>query len=401
MPKVLMLVCDGMADRPLKELGGRTPLEVATKDNLNSIAAMGINGILDPIAPGVRVGSDTTHLALLGYDPYAVYTGRGPFEAIGVGLRLEDGDIAFRSNFATVDENLVVLDRRAGRIQDGTRELAEAINGIKLSGVEIIFKESTAHRGALVMRGKDLRCEVSDSDPHVTGVKVLDVKAMNSTPGAEKTAELVNEFSQRVQDVLRTHEVNVARVNKGLNPANMLLLRGCGRVAKIQSFQEKYGLQTGCMTTTGLIRGIAMGLGMELLSTSEDYGRRIEEGLKYLKKNDFLLLNIKEPDEAAHDHKAREKITLIERIDEAMAPLKGFAKDNYLLLLSDHTTSTSYGDHTGDPVPVVIAGPEVRRDDVREFDERSAAKGGMGRIRGRDLIPIVMDLMNKSEKFGA
>lgn len=401
MPKVLMLVCDGMADRPLRELDGKTPLEVATKDNLNSLAAMGINGILDPIAPGVRVGSDTTHLALLGYDPYAVYTGRGPFEALGVGLRLEDGDIAFRSNFATVDEDLVVLDRRAGRIKEGTRALAEAINGIRIPGVEIIFKESTAHRGALVMRGEGLSSEVSDSDPHATGEKVLDVRALDSTPGAEKTAELVNEFSRRVLEVLRAHKVNAARENAGLKPANMLLLRGCGKAAKIQSFREKYGLQAGCMATTGLIRGIALGLGMELLDTPENYGRRVKKGLKFLEKNDFLLLNIKEPDEAAHDHDAREKISLIERIDEAIAPLKGFTEDNYLLLLSDHTTSTSYGDHTGDPVPVVIAGPEVRRDEVREFDERSAAKGGLGRIRGRDLIPIVMDLLNKSEKFGA
>lgn len=398
---ILMLVCDGMADRPLKELGGRTPLEEAAKDNLNSLAAIGINGILDPIAPGVRVGSDTTHLALLGYDPYAVYTGRGPFEALGAGLHLEDGDIAFRSNFATVDEDLKVLDRRAGRIKDGTRELAEAINGIRVQGVEIIFKESTAHRGALVMRGRDLSCEISDSDPHELGRKVLEVKALDTSRNAVRTAKLVNEFSKQAREVLKNHPINSARSREGLNPANMLLLRGCGKAANIQPFREKYGLRVGCMATTGLIRGIAISLGMELLDTPEDYGRRVEEGLKFLEENDFLLLNIKEPDEAAHDHDARGKINLIERIDEAIAPLTGFAEDNYLLLLSDHTTSTSYGDHTGDPVPVVIAGPEVRRDDVGEFDERSTVKGGLGRIRGRDLMPIVMDLMNKSEKFGA
>ncbi len=376
-------------------------MEIATKDNMNSLAAMGINGILDPIAPGVRVGSDTTHLALLGYDPYAVYTGRGPFEALGAGLRLEDGDIAFRTNFATVDEDLVVLDRRAGRIKEGARELAEAINGIRLPGVEITFKESTAHRGALVMRGSGLSCEVSDSDPHETGRKVLEVEALNPSPSALRTAKLVNEFSKEAREALKNHPINAARILEGLNPANMLLLRGCGRVANIQSFQEKYGLRAGCMTTTGLIKGIALSLGMEVLDTHEDYGRRVKEGLKFLEKNDFLLLNIKEPDEAAHDHDAREKVNLIERIDEAIAPLRGFAEDNYLLILSDHTTSTSYGDHTGDPVPVVIAGPEVRRDEVKEFDERRATQGGLGRIRGMDLMPVVMDLLNRSEKFGA
>lgn len=398
---ILMLVCDGMADRPLKELGGKTPLEAAAKSNLNTLAAMGINGILDPIAPGVRVGSDTTHLALLGYDPYAVYTGRGPFEALGVGLCLEEGDIAFRGNFATVDDGLVVLDRRAGRINDGTDKLAEAVNSIRIPGVEIIFKESTAHRGALVMRGRGLSCEVSDSDPHVTGERVLEAKALKPTPEARRTAELVNEFSRQVPRVLRNHRINIDREKKGLKPANMLLLRGCGRAGIIQSFNEKYGLRGGCMTTTGLIKGMALGLGMELLDTPMEYRRRIETGLKFLEEKDFLLLNIKEPDEAAHDHDAKKKISIIEKIDAAVAPLIEFAEENYLIILSDHTTSTTYGDHTGDPVPVAIVGPEVRRDDVKMFDERSAAKGGLGRIRGRDLMPTIMDLVNRSEKFGA
>jgi 2,3-bisphosphoglycerate-independent phosphoglycerate mutase len=399
--KVLMLVCDGMADRPLKELKDRTPLEVARRENMDTLASKGINGILDPIAPGVRVGSDTTHLALLGYNPYDFYTGRGPFEALGAGLEVRKGDIAFRVNFATVDEDMVVLDRRAGRINEGTDKLAEAINRIRLPGVEVIFKESTGHRGALVMRGEELSCEVSDSDPHEPGRRVLEVKALSSSPNAAKTARLVNEFSRKAREVLKNHEVNAARQRRGLKPANMLLLRGCGVAMDIPSFEEKHGLRAGCMATTGLLRGIARSVGMELLETPEEYAERVVQGLRYLEKHDFLLLNIKEPDEAAHDGNPERKIELIETIDEALAPLLGYIEENYLLLLSDHTTATSYGDHTGDPVPVLIAGPGVRCDDVKAFDERSAAKGGLGRIRGRDLMPILLDLLNKSEKFGA
>ncbi len=388
--KAIMLVCDGIADRPLKELGSKTPLEVAKKSNMDALARSGICGILDPIAPGIRVGSDTTHLAILGYNPSEVYAGRGPFEAAGVGLRLRQGDIAFRCNFATVDENLVVLDRRAGRISRGTHKLAIAINKIKIPGVEIIFKESVAHRGVLVLRGKKLSHKVSDSDPHVAGERVKKVKALDNSAEARKTANIVNAFSEKVHKVLREHE-----------PANMLLLRGCGASPRLKSFKERYGISGACMATTGIIKGIARLAGMEVIEAKQDYRTRIKQGLSVLDRHDFLLMNIKEPDEASHDHDVKKKIQLIEEIDAALKPLLKFSKENYLLLLSDHTTSLSYGDHTGDSVPVVFCGPEVRADDVKKFDERSAAKGGTGRIRGQDLMPLLLDLMNKSEKFGA
>ncbi|MBI5252884.1 MAG: 2,3-bisphosphoglycerate-independent phosphoglycerate mutase [Euryarchaeota archaeon] len=387
--KALMLVCDGMADRPVRELKGRTPLEVAKKRNMDALARRGITGILDPIAPGVRVGSDTTHLALLGYDPYEVYTGRGPFEAAGVGLKLRQGDIAFRCNFATVDENWVVLDRRAGRISRGTDELARAINRIKIPGVEIIFKESVSHRGVLILRGKKLSHKVSDSDPHVTGEKVRKVRALDASPEARKTASIVNAFSEKVHKVLRGQ------------PANMLLLRGCGASPRLQPFKEKYGISGACIATTGIIKGIARLAGMEVIEAKQDYSARIKQGLGTLNRYDFLLMNIKEPDEASHDHDAKKKIQLIEEIDKALKPLLEFSKKNYLLLLSDHTTSLAYGDHTGDSVPVVLCGPEARTDYVKKFDERSTAKGGLGRIKGQDLMPLLLDLMNRSEKFGA
>lgn len=387
--KALMLVCDGMADRPVRELKGRTPLEVAKKRNMDVLASRGITGILDPIAPGVRVGSDTTHLALLGYNPYEVYTGRGPFEAAGVGLKLKQGDIAFRCNFATVDENLVVLDRRAGRISKGTDKLARAINKIKIPGVEIIFKESVAHRGVLILRGKKLSHKVSDSDPHAAGEKVRKVKPLDASPEAGRTAGIINAFSEKVYKALRGQ------------PANMLLIRGCGAAPKLQPFRDRYGISGACMATTGIIKGIARLAGMEVIEVERDYSARIKQGLKVLKDYDFLLMNIKEPDEASHDRNAKRKIQLIEEIDRALKPLLEFSRENYVLLLSDHTTSLSYGDHTGDSVPVVLCGPEVRADDVEKFDERSVVKGGLSRIRGQDLIPLLLDLMNRSEKFGA
>ena len=169
--KILFIVLDGASDRPVE---GKTPLAQASKPNMDALAFGGINGIMDTIAPGIRPGSDTSHLALLGYDPYKYYTGRGPFEAAGVGIDVKGGDIAFRVNFATV-ENGVVTDRRAGRIDD-TDSLANAINEkVKVPGVEIIFKRSTGHRAALVLRGKGLSQAITDTDPKKEGLPIKEM----------------------------------------------------------------------------------------------------------------------------------------------------------------------------------------------------------------------------------
>ncbi|MEE9564136.1 MAG: hypothetical protein V3V63_00295, partial [Candidatus Hydrothermarchaeaceae archaeon] len=212
--KAAIIVCDGIADRPIKELDRRTPLEVADTPNMDELAARGINGIADPIYPGIRAGSDTSHLAILGYDPFKVYTGRGPFEAVGMDTGLEEGDIAFRCNFATVEGN-IVKDRRAARIKD-TEELTRLINGISVPGVEVIFK-SIEYRGALVFRGKGLSGNVSDSDPHVPGEPVKEVMPLDDTREAKHTADITNDFLANVQKALESSA-----------PANMLLLRGCG-----------------------------------------------------------------------------------------------------------------------------------------------------------------------------
>jgi 2,3-bisphosphoglycerate-independent phosphoglycerate mutase len=147
--KGIIMIIDGMADRPLKQLDYQTPLEAAKTPNMDIMAQKGINGIMDPIKPGIRAGSDTSHISILGYDPYQVYTGRGPFEAVGVGVDVLPGDIAFRCNFSTANEDLIITDRRAGRIREDTDQIAASLNSLQLEGfedVEIIFKESTGHR---------------------------------------------------------------------------------------------------------------------------------------------------------------------------------------------------------------------------------------------------------------
>ena len=401
--KALMVICDGMADRPVPGLGGRTPLEVARKPNMDELARRGICGLMDTIAPGIPPGSDTAHLALLGYDPFEVYTGRGPFEAAGAGLKLEAGDIALRVNFATVDDKLVVRDRRAGRIAD-TGELEAAVRKVKLRGAEFLFKSTTAHRATLVLRGKGLSHEVSDSDPHRVGEKVMRIKALSRR--AAKTARLLNEFSHRAHGVLKAHPFNLERARKGLPSANYLLLRGAGVVPKLEPLQAKFGLKGACIAATALVRGVCRMAGMEVIdvagsTTGVDTDLRAEGEavLRALEDHDLVLYSIKGFDELSHDGDTEGKVRFVERVDAALGGLLG--KADYFALLVDHTTPVSVRDHAGDPVPVAITGLGVRADEVRVYDERSVARGGLGRIRGRDFLPILVDLMGKGKKFGA
>ncbi len=403
--KVMLIILDGMGDRPCEELNGKTPLEAAYTPNMDYLSEKGINGIMDPIAPGIRAGSDTAHLSILGYDPYEVYTGRGPFEAAGEGLVLRPGDIAFRCNFSTVDENMNVIDRRAGRIKEGTHELAEVLNGMEIDGVKVIFKESVEHRAVLVLRGDGLSPYVSDADPHKLG-SVYEVRALKS--GAERTAEIVNEFVERSYATLNKHTVNMKRRENGLMPANIVLPRGAGMVPQMDSIEEKHGISTGAIAGVSIVKGVCRLAGMEVLdvkgargTAESDFGAKIGAALDYLKNGDFVLVNIKAPDLFGHDGDPAGKKEIIEKIDLAMARLKEALDNTIIAVTADHSTPCDIMDHSGDPVPLLIAGKGVRTDDIRKFGERTAAEGGLCRIRGKDILNILLQLAGLSEKFGA
>lgn len=407
--KAILMIIDGMADRPLEELEGKTPLEEAETPNMDRMAKIGINGIMDPIQPGIRAGSDTSHLSILGYDPYQVYTGRGPFEAAGVGVEVHPGDIAFRCNFSTANDKGIITDRRAGRIREGTKEIAQAINGLHLEyGVKVIFKESTGHRAVLVLRGGSLSDQVSDADPKYEGNPPKQVVAIDGSEDANKTAKLLNELIQKSYKILKDHPVNLERIKKGENPANIILPRGAGAVPEVQRFQEKYGLRSACIAETGLIKGIGNITGMDLINVDGATGG-VDTDLDSITNSivstaaqdyDFLLINIDGADEAGHDGNLEEKVDFIKRVDSVVGKVMDL--DNAVFILTaDHSTPVAIMDHTGDPVPLVIKGPAVRVDDVNSFSERAAAKGGMCRIRGSDVMNVVMDLTNRSTKFGA
>jgi len=397
-----MVILDGLPDRPLN---GDTPLKVAKKPNLDRIAEMGINGIMDTIAPGIRPGSDTSHLALLGYDPYKYYTGRGAIEALGVGIDLKPGDLAFRANFATVEGNgsifdKVVLDRRAGRIEE-TEELIKALNEIDLP-VDFEVAKATGHRAVVVFRG-NFSAKVSDTDPKAVGKKV------KRCEGEKEIAEIVNEFMQKAHEVLEKHWINEDREKKGYPKANALLLRGAGLMKEVPSFEDRFGLKLRVVSATALIKGVGRLLGGEVLTPPNATGNRktdlkakIEAAMDSLKSRDVVLLHIKAFDELGHDRDFRGKVEFIEKFDlHASRLLELDFSENCLIVTSDHSTPVKVGEHTADPVVVSILHEDVRRDEVKVFNEFEAPKGGLCRIRGIDLLNIAMDLLNLTEKFGA
>jgi len=411
--KVVLVVCDGLGDRPTKALNGLTPLQAANAETLDRIAANGECGIMDVIAPGQPPGSDTAHLALFGYDPYECYPGRGAFEALGVGVELQPGDVAFRCNFGTVNDEGVVVDRRAGRISsDQAKILAEALNQIKIesvSGVQAIFKHSSEHRGVLILRGEKLSRNVSDVDTHKTGVKVQPPQPLDDTLEAKRTAMALQEFLEKARRILTEHPLNQERVKKGLKPANVLLPRGAGTLPKIESINKLWGIKAAAIAGGGLYKGVAKAVGFDLIQVPGATGTvntnlkgKVEAAIKALDNYDLVFLHIKATDSVSHDKNPRKKVEVIEWISKELTPLvdKVFDEGYYIAITGDHTTPSEVGEHKGDPVPLAIAGPDVRRDDVKKFDEISCARGALCRIRGKDLMRILMNYLGKVPLFG-
>ncbi|PTD94430.1 2,3-bisphosphoglycerate-independent phosphoglycerate mutase [archaeon SCG-AAA382B04] len=402
-----MIILDGVGDRPIKKIGKKTPLEKANTPNLDKIAKNGINGIMDPISPGTRPGSDTAHLSLLGYKPKETYRGRGPFEAAGTGIDIKENDICFRVNYATKKDNKII-DRRANRIKK-TKEISKSIkNNIKnIEGTEIIFKDSTAHRAALVLRGEELSDKITRSDPKETNKPPEKMEPLEKD--AEKTARILKKFIQRAERVLKNHPANKKRKKQNKLPANTLLLRGAGKTPDVQNFQKKYGLKGTIISATGLIQGIGKIIGLDVVQPKgttcgydSNLNNKSKATKKALKNNDFVLLHIKGGDEVSHDGDYKKKIDFLEnKVDSAIGNVLESINNRFLTILTaDHSTPISIKDHSADPVPLSIMGEGTRTDEVKSFDENTY-QGGLCRIKGKNLFPISLDLINKTHKFGA
>lgn len=406
-----MAICDGLGGRPT-DYNGKTCLEAAETPNLDELAKRGCVGQLDPIKPGVRPGSDTSHLSLFGYDPEKYYTGRGVFEALGIGMSVNKNDVSFRTNFGTVDEDLVIRDRRAGRIQEGQDELEEALQNLSPSDpdVEVDFKASTEHRGALILRGPNLSGDITDVDPHEIGAKIQKSKPTDDKVSSKRTAEIANELVEQSHQIMEDLPLNQERKREEKPPANALLLRGAAIYPEIPSLRDRYGIE-GVMTGAGaLYIGLARALGMKIKKAEGVTGSAdspiINKGKLAVEElnegADFVFVHMKGADSCAHDHDAEGKISYIEKVDGVMGHFldKLDWDETHLAFTGDHTTPIVYGDHVSDPVPVLFAGPNVVQDDVSRFDEGRVHQGGIGRISGQ-VAPVLFGYSNWLKKFGA
>jgi 2,3-bisphosphoglycerate-independent phosphoglycerate mutase len=395
--KVILLVIDGLGDLPTP----KTALQTAKKPNLDKLARNGCTGLMATVGRGIVPGSDTSHLQLFGYNPETYYLGRGPLEALGVGIDLRHGDVAFRANFATVDSGMNIVDRRAGRIETAIGKQLEQDVNMKIEDVEVIFKSSVEHRGALVLRGKGLSSDVGPTDPHGTG-SVLESKPELDTPEAKKTCRILNKFSSEVYRRLKNHPANKGRKL----PANMVLLRGAGTFEKVESVYERFGIRAACVAGGALYKGVARYVGMDVLNVKGATGTRSTDlaakgwaAYEALNGHDFVFVHVKGCDSHGHDGDCKGKASMIERIDKELIPIL-VKSGAYLVVTGDHSTPCSRKNHSGHEVPILIYGKDERVDKVTKFDEISCMAGGLGHINGKDVMPLILNLLEKGKMYG-
>jgi len=407
LEKAVVIIFDGLGDRPIESFDGLTPLEYADTPNFDKLARMGECGLMHTLGRGLRPGSDTSHLAIFGYDPAEYYPGRGPIEVAGIGLKMQDGDVAFRGNLGTVDDNMVIKDRRAGRIRV-VEPLTKALDGLQIDGVTLVVKPGTAHRAGVVMRGKGLSSAVTDADPHEVGQAVRTVEPTDDSPEAKRTAELLNKFIAKSHEILKEQKFNKERENQGKLPGNCLLVRGAGQYRSFPSFKERYGFSACCIAGGGLYKGIGAFLGMEIIEVpgatalpDSDVEAKFKTALKQLDSHDFIFIHVKAADSLGEDGNFEEKKKFIEKSDNVMDVFDGLLKDTLLVVTADHSTPCELKQHSADPVPIMFHGAGVRVDDVDAFGERACAKGGMGHIEGKDIMPQIQNLMGRLHLIGA
>jgi 2,3-bisphosphoglycerate-independent phosphoglycerate mutase len=403
----LLVIVDGLPDRPVRELGNRTPLQAATTPLLDRLAAEGQCGLADPVSPGVVPDTAAGSLALFGQSPLALK--RGPVEALGAGLTLAANDVALRGNFATIDASGRVIDRRAGRIRDEAEELAQAIDRLPLpkqvaSDVEVRVKVGTEHRLAVVLRGDGLSADIEGSDP---GEGTLPSEAQAPRPKdphnerAIYTAQAVAMFETAAREVLEAHPLNELRRQRGLPPANAILTRGAGRIHQLIPLEEAgLPLRLACISGDRTILGIAEWLGAQTISDDRmtanldtDLAAKFEAATEALRRNDLVIVHVKGADIAAHDRRPELKAEFLEKVDAALAHLiENYDEELRIVVASDHATLSESGQHAADPLPVLIWGNGVPADDVDRFDERSAAAGTLERFPLQLLLSRLFDL---------
>lgn len=401
--KYVVLLGDGMADWPVEELGGRTPLQAARKPNMDYLAKLSLIGMVRTIPDGMPAGSDVANLSVFGFNPAEVYTGRSPLEAISMGIDLSEDDLALRCNLVTLSdsenyEDAVMLDYSAGEIT--TNEASELIAAIarELNSEDIKFYPGVSYRHCMVWnRGPD---DIKLTPPHdISGKPVREHLPMGEKSG------LLLELMKKSREILRDHPVNLMRAERGLNPATSIWLWGPGRKPSIPLFSEKYGLKGSVISAVDLVRGIGKAAGMKTVTVPgatgnihTNYRGKAQAALEELRSgSDLVYIHVEAPDECGHQGNVRDKIRSIELIDDELlgtllGGLEGF-EDYSMMILPDHPTPVAIRTHCPDPVPFMIyRSGSVISDEKAVYSEEYASKRELFIGQGHTLMGMFLGI---------
>lgn len=416
--KILLIIFDGLSDRPVPELGGKTPLEVAKIPNLDEFAASGVTGVQNALPMDEYPTSEDSHFAIFGYDPKEDMPGRGVLEAIGLGVELEKKDLVLRVDFGTVDESFTVIDPRAGNIKS-VDKICEFIGEQRIGPFTFKIYPGLGHRAALIIEGAPVSKEikhhstiVSDTDPHKAKVhrgdtKVLIPEAIENTTEAKMTAEALWSYQLKTHQMLNQYVENKVKKRSGLSPANFILTRGAGFLKKVEPFREKFNLHAACVAGAPLYKGIGKYLGMDVVSIpgatggiDTDISAKLAKSIELLEGGyDFVFMHLKGSDVVAEEEGSwQKKIEFFEKADRAFEPLIDF--DGILCVTGDHSTPCILKDHSTDPVPIMIIGSkksDLKRSDFGAslrsdlgkpgFNEVDCAAGSLGHLNGAEIMP--------------
>ncbi len=396
--KCLVLVCDGMGDYPVAQLGGKTPLEIAKTPAMDALAAGGRVGLARTIPNGFTPASDVGNLSIVGYDPHQYYCGRGPLEAANMGVELRPGDVAFRCNLVTADGDTLV-DYSAGHISSKEAEtLIKAVNAA-LGNDRVRFYPGIQYRHLMVVRDPSLADDLVKTKcfpPH----DIMGWKIPEHLPQGPAAAFL-KDLMERAKSVLARHEVNQVRIDLKENPGNLIWLWGQGQRLAMPTFEERFGATGSIISAVDLIKGIGRLIALDVLTGSgwtgyydTNYVGKADAALKSLKERDFVFVHVEAADEAGHNGHLREKVAAIENFDKLIvAPLvEAFKRSkNYrILVIPDHLTSVEKRCHVADPVPFLVYGKGIEPNGVTTYGESSAKAGGWLVESASGLLPKLL-----------
>ena len=421
---MIYVLLDGVGDLPHPDLNGKTPLEAANTPILDKIASNGSIGEVISVGKGIAPESDIAVFNMLGYKfKHEGYAGRGVIESVGVGIDFKDGDLALRGNFSTLDDEAIIIDRRAGRHiekEDADGVAKEIEEKIKFSNPDtsVVVSPTIGHRVIVRIRtnSKKLSSKITNTDPAYSNIGGMGVaKAVGDYLKIEKclplednedskfTANLVNEFSEQAIKILKESEINKKRKEQGKKQLSCILLRDAGnKTPNVVPINEKHEMQFSCIVDMPVELGIADILKMKTFEAGglTDYEEKARVAAKAMETQNSIYVHLKGPDEFGHDGDAIGKMKNIEEIDQRFFKtlLENIDSSKVAIIISaDHSTPCINKGHSDDPVPVVVSGDFVKNDGTTRMTEEQAKKGSIGLIQGAEVVPKSIELI-KSQK---